>query len=71
MVSTRPDFGCCRLVEAEDDPFIVFQSRYQSTLFLAMGPGWDAIRNMAVTLLVDSILSRKSNDMVTTRPALG
>jgi hypothetical protein len=31
-VTTRPDFGCCRLVEAEDDPFVVFQSRCQLSL---------------------------------------
>jgi hypothetical protein len=30
MATTRPDFGCYRLVKAEDeDPFIAFQNRYQ------------------------------------------
>jgi hypothetical protein len=29
MVTTRPDIDGCRLVKAEDGPFILFQSRYQ------------------------------------------
>jgi hypothetical protein len=36
MVTTSPDLGCYRLVQAEDDQFIVFQSRYQ----LCSGPLW-------------------------------
>jgi hypothetical protein len=34
MVTTRQDFGCYRLVKAEDDLFIIFQRRYQ----LCSGP---------------------------------
>jgi hypothetical protein len=36
-----------------------------------VGAGWDAGTNMAVTFSYVPYLSRKSNDMVTTRLALG
>jgi hypothetical protein len=37
MVTTRPDFGCYRLIKDEDDPFIVFQNR--DTTIVAIGSG--------------------------------
>jgi hypothetical protein len=49
MVTARPDFGCCRLVKAGDDPFIIFPKDI-SFLHWGVGPAvGDAIRNTVVT----------------------
>jgi hypothetical protein len=58
------------MVKAGDDPFIIFPKEI-STLYHSVGPVGDAITNMVVTLLYIPCLSRKSDGMVTTRPALG
>jgi hypothetical protein len=51
MVTTRPDFGCCRLVKAGDDHFIIFQKETSTLYQRGVGPVGDAITNTVVTLL--------------------
>jgi hypothetical protein len=49
MVTTRPDFGCCRLFKAGDDHFIIFQKETSTLYGRGVGPVGDAIRNTVVT----------------------
>jgi hypothetical protein len=61
--------GYYRLVKSEDDLFILFKSRY----LLCTGVGVLVVLLSRIRQLLGYIpyLSRTSNEMVTTRPALG